>query len=196
MTFGETLRKLRQEKGLSQQQLAKMVFVDRTSVTRWESGNRLPDAMMIMRLSECLGADVTDLLSAAKGLDGVPNVILVDDEKIILRGGLPILERAFPNAAVTGFTRPLQAISFARENRVDLAFLDIETGSLNGIELCRQLLDIHSRTNIIFLTAFPDYSLDAWSTGACGFLIKPLSVEAVRRQLPFLRYPVRGLNNE
>ena len=196
MSFGETLKRLRMEKGLSQQQLAEMVFVDRSSVTRWESGNRLPDAMMIMRLSECLGTDVTELLNAAKNPEGVPNVILVDDEKIILRGGLPILEKAFPNAAVTGFTRPHQAISFARENRIDLAFLDIETGSLNGIDLCRELLDIYPRTNVIFLTAFPDYSLDAWSTGACGFLVKPLSVEAIRRQLPFLRYPIRGLEND
>ncbi len=195
MTFGETLKQLRMEKGLSQQQLAEMVFVDRSSVTRWESGNRLPDAMMIMRLSECLNEDVTVLLNAAKGLDEIPNVILVDDEKIILRGGLPILEKAFPNAAITGFTRPLQAISFARENRIDLAFLDIETGSLSGLELCRTLLEIHPRTNVIFLTAFPDYSLDAWATGACGFLVKPLTVDSVRAQIPLLRYPVRGLDH-
>ena len=31
--------------------------------------------------------------------------------------------------------------------------------------------------NVIFLTAYREYALDAWETGACGFLVKPLTVE-------------------
>jgi len=55
--FSETLRKLRTEKGLSQQALANKLFVTRPTVARWESGTRLPDAMMITRIAEVLSKE-------------------------------------------------------------------------------------------------------------------------------------------
>ncbi len=45
--FSETLKKLRTERGLSQTQLGKQLFVNQSTIARWESGNRLPDAAMI-----------------------------------------------------------------------------------------------------------------------------------------------------
>lgn len=192
--FAETLRRLRTERGLSQQQLAKQLFVDRSSVTHWESGRRIPDAILISRIAETLGADVSVLLSAAAGKgDDKPSVILLDDERIILTGGMPILEQIMPGAAITGFIKPSDALEFAAHHPIDLAFLDIEMGQVSGLDLCRELLRIRPRCNVVFLTAYMDYSFDAWATGACGFLLKPLTVEAVRRQLSLLRYPIRGL---
>lgn len=187
--FSETLRKLRTNKGLSQQALAEKVYVTKAALSRWESGNRLPDAMMIARLSEVLETDVNVLLSAAAESDECPNVILVDDRKLILTGGLPVLEEVLPNATVMGFTEAEEAIEYAKANRVALAFLDIELRDTTGLELCRALLDINPRTNVIYLTAYSNYALDAWSTGACGFMLKPITAQGVREQLENLRYP-------
>ena len=53
--FSDTLKKLRHKKGLSQLELADKMYVTRSTVSRWESGNRLPDAVMLYRLSEVLG---------------------------------------------------------------------------------------------------------------------------------------------
>ena len=47
MLFADTMKKLREEKGLSQNEIAKRMYVTRTAVSRWESGHRLPDAAMI-----------------------------------------------------------------------------------------------------------------------------------------------------
>ena len=63
--FAEVLKKLRTEKGLSQRELAERLFVTRSTVARWENGSRLPDASMISRLSRCLNADFSTLLSIA-----------------------------------------------------------------------------------------------------------------------------------
>ena len=189
MRFAENLKKLRIERGLSQRELADMIYVDRSTVGKWENGKRLPDAVMILRLSRCLGVDTGTLLSIAEENDGSPNVILVDDQEIILTGGLPVLEAALPNATIAGFTRPSEAIEYARANKVILAFLDIEMGRMNGLELCQKLLEINPCTNIVFLTAYADYSFDAWKTGASGFMLKPLTPEGVREQLQILRYP-------
>ena len=189
MHFAETLKKLRGERGLSQRELAERVYVTRSTVARWENGSRLPDAVMISRLSKCLGVDVGTLLSAAAESDEIPNVIMVDDRKIVLSGALPVLEEVMPNATVTGFTRPSEAIEYAKANRVALAFLDIEMGKVSGLELCRTLLEINPRTNVVYLTAYIEYSFDAWSTGASGFMLKPITPEGVRTQLKNLRYP-------
>ncbi len=187
--FAQTLRRLRVERRLSQEQLAGRVYVTRPTVARWENGSRLPDAAMISRLAQCLGVDVNTLLSAAAESDVSPNVILVDDRKIVLSGALPILEEVLPGAAVTGFTRPSEALEYARANPVALAFLDIELGKMSGLDLCRTLLEINPRTNVVYLTAYVEYSFDAWGTGACGFMLKPVTAEGIREQLKRLRYP-------
>ena len=120
--FSDTLRKLRTETGLSQQALADKMYVTRSTVVRWETGSRLPDAAMIARLSEVLDVDVNMLLSAAAQSDECPNVIMVDDRKLILTGGLPILEEVMPHATVMGFTQASEAVEYAKANRVALAF--------------------------------------------------------------------------
>ena len=189
LCFSDTLRKLRTETGLSQQALADKMYVTRSTVVRWETGSRLPDAAMIARLSEVLDVDVNMLLSAAAQSDECPNVIMVDDRKLILTGGLPILEEVMPHATVMGFTQASEAVEYAKANRVALAFLDIELRNTSGLELCRTLLGINPRTNIVFLTAYSEYALDAWSTGASGFMLKPITPDGVREQLQNLRYP-------
>ena len=189
MLFADTLKKLRTEKGLSQRELAEKMYVTRTAITKWENGNRLPDAAMIKRLSEVLGVDVNTLLSAVAESDECPNIILVDDNAVILNGGLAIIEEVIPNASVTGFTKPSEAIDFAKANRVALAFLDIEMGTVSGLDVCRELLEINPHTNVVYLTAYGNYSLDAWSTGARGFMIKPITPEGIREQLKKLKYP-------
>ncbi len=187
--FSDNLKKLRVERGLSQREVADRVSVTRSAVARWENGSRIPDAVMLARLSRCLQVDADTLLTGSADY-GVPlRVIMVDDRKIVLTGGLPVLKEVMPDAEITGFTRPSEAIEYAQENRVALAFLDIELGKVNGLDLCRKLLEIWPRTNVVFLTAYSGYSLDAWSTGACGFMLKPITAEAVRAQIKNLRYP-------
>ncbi len=187
--FSETLRKFREERGLSQKQLGRLMFVNHSTIARWENGSRLPDAAMILRLAKCLEVDANMLFRLAAQSEESPNVIMVDDSKVFLSDGLAVLEEAMPNATITGFIWPLEAVEYAKMNRVALAVLDIELGTASGLDLCRTLLEINPRTNIVFLTAYADYSLDAWKTEASGFLLKPLTAEGIKEQLKKLRYP-------
>ena len=193
-SFAETLKWLRVKRGLSQQQLAAQMFVDRSSIARWESGSRLPDLILVPRLAKCLGVEISTLLPDNLMEGQMPVVILVDDERPILSGGLRVLSETLTGAEITGFTRPSQALEFARGNPVSLAFLDIELGKTSGFELCDKLLEINPLTNVVFLTAWPDYSLDAWKTAACGFLVKPLMPEDITAVIEKLKHPIRGLN--
>ena len=189
--FSESLRRLREEKGLSQKQLGKQMFVNHSTIARWENGSRLPDATMISRLAKCLGVDTNTLFQLAAESEESPNVIMVEDSKVILTEGLNVLGEIMPNATITGFIWPLEAIEYAKANRIALAFLDIELGTASGLDLCQKLLEINPRTNVVFLTAYPDYSLDAWNTDACGFMVKPLTQEGIKEQLKKMRHPFR-----
>ena len=192
--FANTIRNMRVEKGLSQQQLANKLFVSRASVANWENCRRVPDAILMSRLAGVFGVDVSTLLSVAEMKDTPPNVIIVDDEELLLVGAIPTLSEAMPGAEITGFSIAEEAIEFARGNRISIAFLDIELGrGINGFELYEALIEINPLTNVVFLTGYPDYSLKAWKTYASGFLVKPLELEDVMEQLKKLRHPVKGL---
>ena len=188
--FSETLKKLRTERGLSQTQLGKQLFVNQSTVARWESGIRLPDAAMITHISRVLDVNVSTLLLAAAKDEASPHIIIVDDEKIILTDSLTVLDEVMPAATIRGFIWPQEAIEYAKMIPIALAVLDIELGAASGLDLCRTLLDINPRTNVVYLTAFPDYALPAWESKACGFIVKPLTSEKVRMQLEKLRYPL------
>ena len=195
-SFAETLRRLRKERGASQQQLADALYVDRSTVASWETGRRVPETQVIISLARQLGVDVSVLVNAVEEEpEAAPNVMLVDDERIIRTGTLNLLRETLPRANVVDFGKGSEALDFARGNDVALAFLDIELGAVSGLDLCRSLLAVRPRANVVFLTAYREYAFDAWETGAAGFLLKPLTAEAVRAQLAHLRYPVRGLES-
>ncbi len=145
---------------------------------------------MLSRLAEVLRVDLNALFSAAAETKVPPHILLVDEDASSLEHSLAMLEKALPDMALHGFLDADEALAFARENRVQLAFLEIPLGHLSGLELCRELLRIEPRTNVVFLTASRDYALPAWGTGACGYLLKPLTPQAVRRQLSLLRHPL------
>lgn len=184
---------MRAEKCLSQQQVANRLHVTRSAVANWEIGHRLPNAAMISQIARVLNADAALLLAAADESHDAPNVLLVDDSPIALEGGLPVLREALPGANVVGLASPAEAVHYFKSNPVALALLDIKIGRTNGLDLCQELLHIRPNANIAYITAYPEYSLDAWNTDACGFILKPLEVEAVRKLIPKLRRPVRGL---
>ena len=194
--FSETLRSLRTENNISQQQLADKLFVDRSTVAGWETGRRVPDIPTLKLIAELFNIEFSQLISDESIETSAPNVMLVDDDRIILNGCTKTISDVLPNAILSSFTRSSEAISFAKENSIALALLDIELGSNDrgGLDLCKELLKINPDTNVIFLTAYPDYALKAWDTGACGFLLKPLNKNDLKKSFTNLRHPLPFLN--
>ena len=121
--FSDILKKLRAEKGISQQTLAEKMYVNRSTVTRWESGIRLPDAMMISRLAEIFGTDVNVLLAAVAESDECPNVIMVDDRKLILTGGMPIWRKSCPMLSLRALPMKTRLLHLQRGTASHLLFL-------------------------------------------------------------------------
>lgn len=61
--FGEKLKHLREEKGMTQQTLADLLYVTRQAVSRWECGARYPDLMTAKRIAEVLETSIVDVLN-------------------------------------------------------------------------------------------------------------------------------------
>jgi len=193
--FAEMLRKKRIEKGISQQELADMIHVERSTLSGWETGRRSPDISMISLLSKALQVDIADFLHASEKHDKTDTIIVIDDEKINLDGAIDVLREVLPDADIHGFINPADAKTFLLKYRVQLVIMDIEMGRISGLDLCREFLEINPILNIFFLTAYPQYSLEAWKTGARGFLEKPLNADDLRTQLAFLRYPIEDVTS-
>ncbi|MFR7591902.1 MAG: helix-turn-helix domain-containing protein [Longibaculum sp.] len=62
MSIGKRLLKLRQEKGMSQEELAQQLHVSRQTISKWESDLSLPDMKMMMSLSDFFQVPITELL--------------------------------------------------------------------------------------------------------------------------------------
>lgn len=61
--FGENLKRVREEKGVTQQTLADYLYVTRQAISRWEGGSRYPDLMTAKKMAQYLGISLDELLS-------------------------------------------------------------------------------------------------------------------------------------
>ena len=76
MEFNEKLQELRKQKGLTQEELAEILFVSRTAVSKWESGRGMPSIESLKAISKFFTVTLDDLLSSEELL-----VIAEDDHK-------------------------------------------------------------------------------------------------------------------
>ena len=69
MEFNEKLQELRKQKGFTQQELAKALFVSRTAVSKWESGRGYPNIDSLKQMSKLFSVTIDELLSGDQLLD-------------------------------------------------------------------------------------------------------------------------------
>lgn len=112
-------------------------------------------------------------------------VILVDDEPLALEVLKKELEE-FSQIQVEGaFTDAYEALGFLREHRVGAVFLDIELGSVNGIEIAHDFIRELPGLEIVFVSAYSQYAVEAFEINALDYLLKPVQkkrlAESVKR---------------
>lgn len=197
-SLGERIVALRTEKKESQQELASALQIDQSAISRWEKSIRYPDTDTIKMIAKHFDVDPSVLLSApmvAPTKANKPVILCVEDVPALLDETLYVLRNVLPETQIVGFRTAAEALPFARETRVDVAFLDIELIGESGIKLAQGLLELNSRANLVFLTCHPEYAGEAFSLFASGYALKPLTEKKAREQLAHLRYPVSGLSS-
>jgi two-component SAPR family response regulator len=118
------------------------------------------------------------------------NILAIDDEYFALE----LMKRALEEVAV-GSTVYLcrdvrSALDTAAKTKIDVAFLDIHMPEMNGVELARELKGINPKINIVFATGFSEYMKEGIDLRMSGYIMKPVTPEAVKVELENLRNPI------
>ena len=64
--IGTFLKELRKEKGFTQEQLAETLNVSRRTVSRWETGNNMPDLDLLMEIADLYAVDLREMLNGER----------------------------------------------------------------------------------------------------------------------------------
>lgn len=76
-----------------------------------------------------------------------------------------------------------QLLDYLRENPLDVVFLDIEMPGINGLQLSEQIQDLNENIEIIFVTAFNQYAVEAFELQAMDYIMKPLTEERLGKTI-------------
>lgn len=107
--------------------------------------------------------------------------IIVDNEEPAINILKILLERTEQVTVIDSFLSATDALAGLKKAKPDVAFLDIEMPETNGLELARNILAIDSTVEIIFVTAYDQYALNAFRVNALDYLLKPLSFEDIEQ---------------
>ncbi len=118
------------------------------------------------------------------------NILAVDDEYYALELMKHALEEVAGGSTVFLCRDVRSALQTAAQTKIDVAFLDIHMPEKNGVELARELKAIHPKINIVFATGFSEYMKEGIDLRMSGYLMKPVTPEAVKVELENLRNPI------
>ena len=110
-------------------------------------------------------------------------VIAVDDEPISLEILKLQLDSIPEFEEVETFSNPGEALDWIRENSADIAFLDIIMNDMTGIELAGAIRTVRPTCHIVFTTSSKDYAMEAFRVHASGYLVKPVTRDAIVAEL-------------
>ena len=118
-------------------------------------------------------------------------VLLVDDEELQLIRITNAAKKALPeDSEFYTYTNPVLSYEENLNNKFDIAFLDIEMPQINGIQLAKKLKKVNPLVNVIFVTAYDEYALEAYRIHASGYITKPVNESKIKDEIAGLRYQV------
>ncbi|SHI82296.1 two component transcriptional regulator, LytTR family [Dethiosulfatibacter aminovorans DSM 17477] len=108
------------------------------------------------------------------------NCLIIDDEKPSREELRYFIENHSSIEIAGEFENSIQALKFLQDSRdIDVIFLDINMPNLDGMELARIIHRFEVRPELVFVTAYRDYALDAFQVEAFDYLLKPYSRERI-----------------
>ncbi|WP_408070247.1 response regulator [Butyrivibrio sp. JL13D10] len=193
VSIGTKLKNLRLKKGLTQKELAKLLFVTARCIGNWEADRRKPDINSLSLLSNIFDVDADYFLDSSIPDVSSSEVIVVDDDRLMLNNYVKLISGVLTNVEVTGFEDASSAYKYGEEHLVSIAFINIELFGEDGPSLARSLINLNPKINIIFLTGNPEHAVKALDIFCSGYLMKPLTRMKVKDQIKHLRFQIANI---
>ena len=115
------------------------------------------------------------------------HVVCVDDEPNALEAIERELRKIAEVADIKTFLSPAQALEYITRQETDVAILDIDMPTMGGLSLAKKIREQSPRTNIIFLTGYSHYAVDAFRLHVSGYLLKPALQEDIEKEFSYLK---------
>ncbi|KPF49800.1 transcriptional regulator [beta proteobacterium AAP121] len=126
-------------------------------------------------------------------LTNAPRAVLADDERLMREQLRARLAEVWPALQIVGEARNgLEAVQLVDEHRPEIVFLDIRMPGLTGVEAARQITQLPPREGagdegddellpeIVFITAYDQYAVEAFEQGVADYVLKPAERERLQ----------------
>ena len=114
-------------------------------------------------------------------------IFAIDDEESVLHETADMIREAVPGSEIRSFHRGTAALDAIRQgDRPDVVFSDIEMPGISGLAFAVRLKEISPETRIVFTTGYAQYAVEAFRIKAHGYLLKPLTVQALRDEMAYV----------
>ena len=102
-------------------------------------------------------------------------IAIVDDERPSRSELCYFIKKLLPDAELLDADSGTKAVELSAANQIDIFFLDINLGDINGITLATMLRQAQPNAAVVFSTAYDAYALKAFDIGATDYIMKPYS---------------------
>jgi DNA-binding LytR/AlgR family response regulator len=124
-----------------------------------------------------------------------PTALIVDDEPLLRTHLAHHLARLWPELQVVGEARNgREAVDLQQDLRPDVVFLDVHMPGMNGVEAARAMVapaaagdPAADAPQLVFVTAYEQYAVQAFEQGAIDYLVKPFEAERLAESVVRLR---------
>jgi two-component system, LytTR family, response regulator LytT len=121
-------------------------------------------------------------------MTGPPIRALVVDDEQLAREELCFLLGEVGGVDIAGQAADgVDALRLAGELRPDLIFLDVQMPGLTGFEVARRLIEADVNAQLVFVTAFDQYAIDAFGVNAVDYVLKPIDADRLELTLERVR---------
>ena len=111
------------------------------------------------------------------------NILVVDDEELARQRIHSLLDDHSEYTICAEAENGAEALMMVERHQPDLILLDISMPVMDGLEVAKHLSGMPNPPAVIFTTAYGEYALEAFSTKATGYLMKPIRKEQLFKSL-------------
>ena len=116
----------------------------------------------------------------------IPRAVIADDERLMRDQLRARLQQVWPELIIVAEAKNgLEAVQAVREHQPDVIFLDIRMPGLTGVEAAKEIAQLELSDEallpeMVFITAYDQYAIDAFEQGVVDYVLKPAEAERLR----------------